>query len=294
MFTEEQIKEIEQKLKLRSKKDTEFPKAKVPFDGGEELAFIQDNKNVIYDLQDTINELKINGTYLEVIGADANEITERGIYYCIGSKKNFPIGSNDQAFSIFLFVQETSSGTNQYAYIDGVLCTRTVPNSWVTVNADQEIKDIKKTIADLIIKYDDAISGILNTLTLKQDKTDNELATQSKTVVGAINELKTGQDINAENIADNTDEIARIKGDILTIWDSLSKDRQDIDALDRAIQDILITLRKAILSDTIRRMELVKTLPESSSDTIYLICPDLPEPTRGIGSMIIGSTFIVG
>lgn len=294
MFTEEQIKEIEQKLKLRSKKDTEFPKAKLPFDGSEELAFVQDNKNVIYGLQETINNLEINGTYIEVTGADANELTERGIYYCIGSKANFPVGSNDPSFSIFLFVQETSSGVNQYAYIDGVLCTRTVPNAWIIVNAYQELEDIRKEIEELIAKYDGEISGILNTLTLKQDKKDSNLATQSKTVVGAINELKAGHDTNAENIADNTNEIARIKGDILTIWDSLSNDRQDIEALDRAVQDIIITLRKAILSDTIRRMELVKTLPESSSDTVYLICPDLPEPTRGIGSMIIGSTFKIG
>lgn len=56
-----------------------------------------------------------------------------------------------------------------------------------------------------------AIDQILPT---KQDKTDEGLNTENKTIVGAINELKEDVDTNTTNITQNTEDIAKNKSDI--------------------------------------------------------------------------------
>ena len=56
MFTKEQIKEIEYKLFLRAKKDTQFEEA-FPLSGEEQLAIIQDNKNKKLSIKTLTQEL---------------------------------------------------------------------------------------------------------------------------------------------------------------------------------------------------------------------------------------------
>lgn len=58
------------------------------------------------------------------------------------------------------------------------------------------------------------LNAIDQVLPTKQDKTDEGLNTENKTVVGAINELKEDVDINTANIAQNTEDIAQNKSDI--------------------------------------------------------------------------------
>lgn len=64
----------------------------------------------------------------------------------------------------------------------------------------------------------ETINARLNTidqvLPTKQDKTDEGLNTENKTVVGAINELKEDVDTNTANIAQNTEDIVKNKSDI--------------------------------------------------------------------------------
>ena len=58
------------------------------------------------------------------------------------------------------------------------------------------------------------LNAIDQVLPTKQDKTDEGLNTENKTIVGAINELKEDVDINTANIAQNTENIAQNKSDI--------------------------------------------------------------------------------
>lgn len=58
------------------------------------------------------------------------------------------------------------------------------------------------------------LNAIDQILPAKQDKTDAGLNTNDKTVVGAINELKTNVDTNTTNIAKNTEDIAKNTNDI--------------------------------------------------------------------------------
>ncbi len=58
------------------------------------------------------------------------------------------------------------------------------------------------------------LNAIDQVLPTKQDKTDEGLNTENKTVVGAINELKEDVDTNTANIAQNTEDIAKNKSDI--------------------------------------------------------------------------------
>ena len=58
------------------------------------------------------------------------------------------------------------------------------------------------------------LNAIDKVLPTKQDKTDEGLNTENKTVVGAINELKEDVDTNTTNITQNTEDIAKNKSDI--------------------------------------------------------------------------------
>ena len=58
------------------------------------------------------------------------------------------------------------------------------------------------------------LNAIDKVLPTKQDKTDEGLNTENKTVVGAINELKEDVDTNTVNITQNTEDIAKNKSDI--------------------------------------------------------------------------------
>ena len=58
------------------------------------------------------------------------------------------------------------------------------------------------------------LNAIDQVLPTKQNKTDEGLNTENKTVVGAINELKEDVDTNTANIAQNTEDIVQNKSDI--------------------------------------------------------------------------------
>lgn len=58
------------------------------------------------------------------------------------------------------------------------------------------------------------LNSIDKVLPTKQDKTDEGLNTENKTVVGAINELKEDVGINTANITQNTEDIAKNTNDI--------------------------------------------------------------------------------
>ena len=57
MFTRQQIEEIRKGLALYSKKDTQFDAASLPIDGSEEIAFVQNGKNVKMNLKELMNNL---------------------------------------------------------------------------------------------------------------------------------------------------------------------------------------------------------------------------------------------
>ena len=61
------------------------------------------------------------------------------------------------------------------------------------------------------------INSLNAQMALKQDKTDELLETTDKTIVGAINEVKTEADTNAENIAENASDIEELQGKVETL-----------------------------------------------------------------------------
>ena len=61
MFTKEQIQEIEYKLSLLAKKDTQFKEAVVPLRGDETIAFVQDNTNVQLDVGRLVDNMMFHG-----------------------------------------------------------------------------------------------------------------------------------------------------------------------------------------------------------------------------------------
>ena len=61
MFTKEQIKEIEYKLSLLAKKDTQFKEAVVPLRGDETIAFVQGNTNVQLDVGRLVDNMMFHG-----------------------------------------------------------------------------------------------------------------------------------------------------------------------------------------------------------------------------------------
>lgn len=106
MFTVEQIKEIEYKLSLRSRKDTQFPDAQSPITGKETIAFVQDGKNVKWSIDKFIDNLVLFGM------ADFVNITDK---YGV---KNVTLG---QALTK---IQEDSRKIGQ------VICFLGVDNTW--------------------------------------------------------------------------------------------------------------------------------------------------------------------
>lgn len=79
-----------------------------------------------------------------------------------------------------------------------------------STNLDQD-EAIEPSELDNINAQLNEINEILPT---KQDKTDQSLDTTNKTVVGAINELKTTSDTHTTQIAQNTEDIATNRNDI--------------------------------------------------------------------------------
>lgn len=64
-LTKELLTEIESWLSIRGAKDTSFPKAKLPIEGSELLALVQEGKNVSVDAREFFNSLK---AYIELDG----------------------------------------------------------------------------------------------------------------------------------------------------------------------------------------------------------------------------------
>lgn len=81
-----------------------------------------------------------------------------------------------------------------------------MPSSYLDKDAELEADDLEEINARL--------NTIDANLANKQDKDDNSLETTNKTVVGAINELKSGVDTNTADIAKNTKNIAANTDDI--------------------------------------------------------------------------------
>ena len=72
------------------------------------------------------------------------------------------------------------------------------------------------------------LNAIDQVLPTKQDKTDEGLNTENKTIVGAINELKEDVDTNTANIAQNTEDIAKNTNDIDYLKQHLSQPEEYI------------------------------------------------------------------
>lgn len=75
------------------------------------------------------------------------------------------------------------------------------------------------------------INEINEILALKQDKTDEALATTEKTVVGAINENKGRIEVNILNIADNTEDIADLRNEIDTLKETTASQEEYVGQL---------------------------------------------------------------
>ena len=81
-----------------------------------------------------------------------------------------------------------------------------MPSSYLDKDAEIKPTDLEKINAEL--------DSLQTNLAKKQDKHDDSLETMNKTVVGAINELKSGVDTNTTDIAKNTENIAANTDDI--------------------------------------------------------------------------------
>ena len=81
-----------------------------------------------------------------------------------------------------------------------------MPSSYLDKDAEIKPTDLEKINAEL--------DSLQTNLAKKQDKHDDSLETTNKTVVGAINELKSGVDTNTTDIAKNTENIAANTDDI--------------------------------------------------------------------------------
>ena len=126
------------------------------------------------------------------------------------------------------FTYYAGQGTNAPTLIINVvnvaMKTETEPATVISVITSQECsldvmpssyldKDTKLE-ADDLVDINARLNAIDANLADKQDKNDNSLETTNKTVVGAINELKSGVDTNTTDIAKNTENIAANTDDI--------------------------------------------------------------------------------
>ena len=75
------------------------------------------------------------------------------------------------------------------------------------------------------------INEINEILALKQDKTDEALATTEKTVVGAINENKGRIEVNILNIEGNTEDIADLRNEIDTLKETTASQEEYVGQL---------------------------------------------------------------
>ena len=60
-FTQEDFRKIEDYIKRKSIKDTQFDEAITPLDGEEEIAFVQNGKNVKAHVKDIVEQLFLLG-----------------------------------------------------------------------------------------------------------------------------------------------------------------------------------------------------------------------------------------
>ena len=126
------------------------------------------------------------------------------------------------------FTYYAGQGTNAPTLIINVvnvaMKTETEPATVISVITSQECsldvmpssyldKDTELE-ADDLVDINARLNAIDANLADKQDKNDNSLETTNKTVVGAINELKSGVDTNTTDIAKNTENIAANTDDI--------------------------------------------------------------------------------
>lgn len=101
-----------------------------------------------------------------LVGSNADKVTQTGLYYCTGQKVAYPQELNPSTQNFYMFVDnnETTGITTQYIYRGSLSYQRyKINGSW----SDWAMSDIE----------------------LKQDKTDPDLITENKTIVGAINEI---------------------------------------------------------------------------------------------------------
>ncbi|UJB29385.1 hypothetical protein [Spiroplasma platyhelix] len=156
-----------------------------------------------------INEIKsVNDTQTTNINQNTADITEIKTDYVKGSDlgNQLDIKQNKTDDGLNTTDKTVVGAINE---IKSVNDTQTTNINQNTTNISQNTNDINQIKTDYVKSSD-----LGNELDTKQDKTDNELNTTNKTVVGAINEIKSVNDTQTTNINQNTTNISQNTNDI--------------------------------------------------------------------------------
>lgn len=274
MFTQEQIEEISRGLEKLSQRDTDFNTANFPFDGEEIVALVQGGSNVKAKLSEAVNQAITNGKYYIDLGiTDLNNTsTSEEIISIVGTydelknavdnKKSIIIaGTVDGNYMEYMTAYQASSTENTVTLILTFQNGAPYGDIGITILSGYYIITLASDgEASIIYSTLDAIqSNNVNEETFQPKENLELLDTNNKTIVGSINEVNT----NVNNLKQESDEIYHY-------------------------------VAQAVLSNYVRRIEVVKALPDNQlSDVLYVVVPDLPDENPGIGEMTIGDTFII-
>lgn len=129
----------------------------------------------------------------------------------------------------------------------------------------------------------DDIAALQNIVPTLQTKTDDTLNTTSKTVVGAINELKQNQTLHDTNIQKNTNDITKIKQDITAANTAISSNFNRITDLEGEVDESFIQIKE------------INNKFESGELSDFIDVEELPElivPTEVPASGYIAKVYI--
>ncbi|WP_168105295.1 hypothetical protein, partial [Spiroplasma platyhelix] len=106
-----------------------------------------------------------------------------------------------------------------------------------TTTIEQNTSNITKNTSDIEYIKENYLESA--DVEAKQDKTDNGLNTTTKTVVGAINEIKSNSDKQTTAIEQNTSDINQIKTDYVKGSELTSRIKQNRDDIDSIKEDYI-------------------------------------------------------
>ena len=154
MFTQEQIKEIQYKLSLISSKDTSFPEALLPISGNEEIAFIQNGKNVKMNLTSLLNNLILSKA------SDFINVSQEGEKYNITEAINALPATYKKVGAVITFIDSYWNSWVIYQYKGLTIDNWSDSKYWNNIlDSDNKFKGYFSTKDLLLINYSNPSVG---------------------------------------------------------------------------------------------------------------------------------------